>query len=74
MKASDKYQMFAYGTNFEIKDTMLLYPKHLLHVKEDLKLGKDEKIVRLQIRTIDLDSDKEFDKYIGEIKKRLEIM
>ena len=72
LKASDKYQMFAYGTNFEIKDTMLLYPKHLLHVEEDLELGKGEKMIKLKIKTIDLDSEKEFDEYVGEIKKRLE--
>lgn len=72
LKASDKYQMFAYGINFEIENTMLLYPKHLLHVEEDLKLGEGEKMVKLKIKTIDLDSEKEFDKYVDEIKKRLE--
>jgi len=71
---NDKYQMFVYGTNFEIKDTMLLYPKHLLHVDEDLKLGKAEKMVKLKLKTIDLNSEKEFEEYVSEIKKRLEIL
>ncbi len=68
----DKYQMFTYGVNFKIKDTMLLYPKHLLHVEENLKLGEGEKMVNLKIKTIDLDSEKEFDEYVDEIMGRLE--
>jgi hypothetical protein len=64
--------MFAYGTNFGIKDTMLLYQKHLLIVKEDLKLGVDDKMINLKMRSIDLESEKEFDEYVKEIKKRLE--
>ena len=74
LSTNDKYQMFAYGTNFEVKNTMLLYPKHLLHVEENLKLGESEKMVRLKMRTIDLDSDKEFDEYVEGIKNRLERM
>jgi 5-methylcytosine-specific restriction enzyme subunit McrC len=69
---NDKYQMFAYGTNFGIKDTMLLYPKHLLIVKEALKLGVGDKMINLKMRSIDLESEKEFDEYVEEIKKRLE--
>ena len=72
LNPSDKYQMFVYGTNLEIKNTMLLYPKHLLHVEEDLKLGKDEKMINLKMRTIDLYSEKKFEEYVKEIKKRLE--
>jgi len=69
--AHDKYQMFVYGTNFEIKNTMLLYPKHLLYVDEDFELGEDEKTINLKMRTIDLYSEKKFEEYIKEIKKRL---
>jgi len=72
ISAQDKYQMFVYGTNFEMKDTMLLYPKHFSHVEENLKLGEDEKMVNLKVKTIDLDSDKKFDEYIKEMKKRVE--
>jgi len=72
LNTNDKYQMFAYGTNLEIKNTMLLYPKHLVYVEEDLKLGKDEKMINLKLRTIDLYSNKKFEDYIEEIKKRLE--
>ncbi|NOX15160.1 MAG: restriction endonuclease [Epsilonproteobacteria bacterium] len=72
LNSSDKYQMFVYGTNFEIKNTMLLYPKHLLHVEEDLKLGENEKMINLKMRTIDLYSEKKFEEYVKEIKKRLE--
>jgi 5-methylcytosine-specific restriction enzyme subunit McrC len=72
LKPNDKYQMFAYGTNFDIKNTMLLYPKYLLNVEEDLELGKGEKMVKLKIKTIDLNSEKEFDEYVIEIKNRLE--
>jgi len=71
LKTNDKYQMFAYGVNFEIENTMLLYPKHLLHVEEDLKLGEGEKMVKLRIMTIDLDSEKEFNEYIDEIRGKV---
>lgn len=54
ISATDKYQMFAYGKNFGIKKTMLLYPKHLEDVREDLMLGKDEKAVELKMRSVDL--------------------
>jgi 5-methylcytosine-specific restriction enzyme subunit McrC len=72
LNKDDKYQMFVYGTNFEIKHTMLLYPKHLLHVKEDLKLGKGEKLVNLKMRSVDLDFNGGYSEYIKEMKKRLE--
>jgi 5-methylcytosine-specific restriction enzyme subunit McrC len=26
---NDKYQMYVYGKNFAIKDTMIIYPKHI---------------------------------------------
>ena len=64
--------MFVYGTNFEMRDTMLLYPKHIYNIKEDLKLGRDQQMIELKMRSIDLDSDLKFDEYIAEIKNRLE--
>ena len=72
LKVADKYQMFVYGTNFEIQDTMLLYPKHLDIVNEDLQLGKDNKMLKLKMRSIDLDFLGEYDAYIDEISNRLE--
>jgi 5-methylcytosine-specific restriction enzyme subunit McrC len=71
VKTTDKYQMFAYGTNFERKDVILLYPKFLKDVDVNLKLGVDEKTINLKIKTIDLESDKEFGEYIEEIKGRV---
>lgn len=73
LKRDDKYQMFVYGTNFEVKNTMLLYPKHLEDVNEDLELGKDDKMVNLKMRSVDLDFvDDGYEEYIEEIKERLE--
>lgn len=71
LKTNDKYQMFVYGTNFEIKNTMLLYPKHLFDINEDLKLGKEVKMINLKMRSIDLYCDLGFKEYIEEIKNRL---
>jgi 5-methylcytosine-specific restriction enzyme subunit McrC len=72
LSTQDKYQIFTYGVNFKMKDTMLLYPKHIFDVNDELKLGRDEKMIELKMRSIDLDSDLEFDEYIVEIKNRLE--
>ena len=73
LKRDDKYQMFVYGTNFTITDTMLLYPKHYNKiVDEDLKLGKNDKMIELKMRSIDLDFNGGYDEYIEEIKNRLE--
>ncbi len=73
LKRDDKYQMFVYGTNLDIKNTMLLYPKHDNKiVDEDLRLGKDDKMIGLKMRGIDLDFNGGYDEYIEEIKNRLE--
>lgn len=71
---NDRYQMYVYANNFENKNsTMLLYPKHLDDIDEDMTLGKNDKQVELKIKTIDLDSvGNDFRKYIEEIKKRVE--
>lgn len=74
LSTQDKYQMFVYGTNFEMKETMLLYPKHIYDVKENLKLGKYENMIELKMRSIDLDSELKFEAYVEEIKKRLELI
>ena len=64
--------MFTYGINFNRKETMLLYPKHIFDVYEDLKLGKDDILVNLKMRSIELISENfEFDEYIEEIRRRL---
>ncbi len=72
--AQDKYQMFVYGTNFKVKDTMLLYPKHLLDIDENLELGKGDDMIRLNLKSLDLSFDGGFDEFIAEIKRRLEAL
>lgn len=71
LAASDKYQMFVYGTNFEIKKTMLLYPKHLEHFESMLRLGRDDKEIALKIKSIDLECDGGYDEFVREIKNRI---
>jgi len=73
LSVQDKYQMFVYGMNFKIQDTMLLYPRYLFDVDDDLKLGKGEDMVRLKMKSLDLRFDGGFDKYVCEIRKRLEM-
>ena len=72
LSVQDKYQMFVYGVNFKVKDTMLLYPKHLVDVDDNLELGKDDELVRLEMRSFDLGFDGGLEGYIYEIKNRLE--
>ena len=72
LSVQDKYQMFVYGVNFKVKDTMLLYPKHLVEVNDNLELGKGDDMVRLEMRSLDLGFDGGFDEYIDEIKDRME--
>ncbi len=71
LKPMDKYQMFAYGINFKVKETMLLYPKHIKNISLDLKLGSDENLINLKLRSIDLNFDGEYNEFINEVKKRL---
>jgi hypothetical protein len=63
--------MYVYGKNFK-KDTLLLYPKHLSDVYEELKLGEGDDLVRLKMKSLDLGFDGEYSDYIDEIKNRLE--
>ncbi|WP_321779335.1 5-methylcytosine restriction system specificity protein McrC [Sulfurimonas sp.] len=72
LNTADKYQMFTYGTNFEKQNTMLLYPQHLENVSEDLKLGIDDKMVGLKMRSIDLEFSGGYGEFLSEIGKRLE--
>ena len=73
LSVRDKYQMFVYGVNFKVKDTMLLYPKHLVDVYDNLKLGKGDDMVKLEMRSLDLKFDGCYGVYIDKIKKRLEM-
>lgn len=72
LSVQDKYQMFAYGVNFKVKNTMLLYPKHLLDVDDSLELGKGDELIRLEMRSLDLGFDGGYDRYIDAVKNRLE--
>lgn len=71
----DKYQMFTYGINFGIKNTMLLYPKHFnfeFKGADVLKLGIGDNMVYLKMRCIDLNSDSAgYDGYIEKIRRRI---
>ncbi len=74
---NDKYQMYAYGNNFEdIKSTMLLYPKNLnediqIDISERYYLGDNNKKVELKIKKIDLSFNGKYIEYINEIKKKM---
>ena len=74
LNPADKYQMFVYGTNFEKRNTMLLYPLHVQSVCENLVLGEGENMVDLKMRSIDLEFSGGYDEFINEITKRLEIL
>ncbi|PLX21961.1 restriction endonuclease [Candidatus Parcubacteria bacterium] len=73
IKRDDKFQMFVYGKNYNKTNTMLLYPKHLEYFDYYLVLGKDGDEVNMKVKSLDLGCDEcGYDKYIREIKKRLE--
>lgn len=77
LATNDKYQMFTYGVNFGIKNTMLLYPKHFQKdfKDEDLKLGVEDNEVILKIRSIDLMSNGAgYHGYIEKIKNDLKAL
>lgn len=72
LKRDDKYQMFAYGMNFGVKNTMLLYPKHNAEdLKEDLKLGEGDKMISLKMRNINLDFDGNYSEFIRSLKFKI---
>ena len=71
LSTQDKYQMFAYGVNFKMKDTMLLYPKHLIDMDDNLALGKGDDMVRLEMRSLDLGFDGGYEKFLVIMPIRL---
>ncbi|TLT03484.1 McrC family protein [Aliarcobacter cibarius] len=72
LKTNDKYQMFTYGINFKKYETVLLYPKHLYDVYENLNLGENSNLVNLKMRSIDLKcEDYGFELYTEEIRRRV---
>ena len=72
LATNDKYQMFVYGTNFEIKNTMLLYPKQLEHFDYEMVLGKDEKELSLKVKSVDLGCENcGYGEFVEEIKNRI---
>jgi 5-methylcytosine-specific restriction enzyme subunit McrC len=64
IKQSDKLQVFAYGVNYKKDNVMLLYPKHLDNVNEELILGKYENQINLSVKSIDLNCDSNYDEFI----------
>jgi 5-methylcytosine-specific restriction enzyme subunit McrC len=73
LKRDDKYQMYVYGKNYHINQTMLLYPKHLEDINEDLYLGKQGEGIVLKMRSIELQSGaNKFLEYIENIKNKVE--
>ena len=71
LSVADKYQMFVYGTNFKQIDTMLLYPKHIENIYDDLKLGKNDTMVQLKMRSVDLDFDGGYEEFLDAIRGRV---
>lgn len=71
LTTTDKYQMFVYGKNYKIANTMLLYPKHINHINEDLVLGKDENRVGLVMRSLDLDFGGGYEEFVLEMENRV---
>jgi 5-methylcytosine-specific restriction enzyme subunit McrC len=53
---------------------MLLYPQHIHSVKEELVLGKGDKIVNMKMRSINLNFDGGYDEYIKEIQNRVKLL
>ena len=64
--------MFVYGVNFKIEETMLLYPKHLVDIDDNLELGRGKDMIGLKMRSLDLGFDGGYSEFICEIKERLE--
>lgn len=72
VKRDDKYQMYVYGKNYLIDQTMLLYPKHLEDVNEELYLGKLTEGVALKMRSIELQSNvMNYKSYVEEMKSQI---
>lgn len=72
IKRDDKFQMFVYGKNYHITNTMLLYPKHLEHFDYDLVLGKNGDEIKMKIKSLDLWFDGcSYKEYLEVIKIRI---
>jgi len=71
LKRDDKYQMYVYGKNFKREDTMLLYPKHIKDVDDNLELGKGEKLIRLKMKSLDLGFDGGYEAFVEEMRVRV---
>lgn len=74
LKRDDKYQMYVYGKNYHIDQTMLLYPKHLVDLNDSipLNLGKEGENVVLKMRSVELQSDSVgFTEYITGMRNKL---
>lgn len=73
IERDDKFQMFVYGKNYGIKNTMLLYPKHLESFDYELVLGRDGDEINMKIKSLDLGLDGcGYKEYIEEIRKKIE--
>ncbi len=73
IKQSDKLQAFAYGINYRVDKIILLYPKHLDEVDENLVLGENERKVSLKIKSVNLNYNGIYLDYLKEIKQRVEM-
>jgi len=51
---------------------MLLYPKHLADINDNLELGTGDNLINLRLKSLDLDFDGGYLEYIEEMKKRVE--
>ncbi len=63
--------MFVYGINFCIRNTMLLYPKHLVDIDDSLELGRGKNLVKLRVKSLDLNFSGGYSKFIKNIKWRI---
>lgn len=69
----DKHQMYVYGNNFEGKDTMLLYPKHLKDlIDNEFILGENEQKVVLKVGSLDLWFNSGYEEYIECMGRKIE--
>ncbi len=71
LSVQDKYQMFTYGINFQKKNTMLLYPKYLFDIDEQLRLGEGDNLIKLQMKSLDLEFDGGYSEFINKMLKRM---
>lgn len=72
IKRDDKFQMFVYGKNYGIKNTMLLYPKHLEHFDYNLVLGANRDEVIMSVKSLDLGFEGcGYIEYVTKIKSKV---